>query len=142
MLSPVASKRLPSVTAGLLGGGVAVVLAVALPRATGSGHEIGATTSAVDTAAFAVVGLGLGVGVAAFLSPLVSKGPALDGALTGAVTAFAVVVVAILAAPLDTDRLSRFFDIPFVAIGVAPIAVPAAALGVTLRGTRSQNVLP
>ncbi len=124
--------------AGLSAGLVGVWFASVLPDATGVQNEAGATAASVDTAAMTLIGLGIGIFLAALLGVLLARSiaPGHAGIESTTVAFVAVVVPAIFAANLDVDRVSRIVDVPLVSIAVAPFAGAGLIVGlglVTLR---------
>jgi hypothetical protein len=124
--------------AGLSAGLVGVWFASVLPDATGVQNEGGATAASVDTAAVTLIGLGIGIFLAAFLGVVLARSiaPGVAGIESTALAFVAVVVPAIFAANLDVDRVSRIVDVRFVSIAVAPFAGAGLIVGlglVTLR---------
>jgi hypothetical protein len=126
------------VAVGIASGLIGVWLASALPRATGVTNEAGATAVSVDTAAVTLVGLGIGIFLAGAAGVVVAGAlPPVRAAIESAATAFvAVVVPAMFIANLDTDRLSRIFDVPFVAVAVAPFAGLGLLVGLAVANIR------
>jgi amino acid permease len=127
------------VVAGIAGGCVGVLLAWKLPGILGVDDEQGATASTFDTAAVTVLGLGLGVALSACIGVLLSpRADQLKGGLISAGVAFLFVVApAVFAAKLETDRVSRIFDLPFIALGIAPVVAAGVGVGLGVSALRT-----